>query len=100
MRQSHLEQNLYRSDYTNDLFDQYNKHLGAVRYRILLEVQTKIVPQKVTELLGFRKISLLSPLLTLYKLSKIVKLDWILRTLLLPSKYKKEINDLDDYKSD
>jgi mpaB/rubber oxygenase-like protein len=95
MRQAHLSQNLLRSNYTNDLFNQYRKHLGAVRYRILLEVQTLVAPQKVSELMGFRKISFVSPLLALYKFSKSVKVDWVLRALLLPSKYKKEINALD-----
>jgi len=96
MRQAHLSQNLLRSNYTNDLFNQYSKHLGVIRYRILLEVQTLVAPPRVSELMGFRKISLVSPLLVLYKMSKVVKLDWMLRALLLPSKYKNEINALDN----
>src|SRR5680860_65297 len=70
MRQGHLHQNLKYSNYTNDLFNQFRKHLGEVRYRILLEAQTLVVPQKVRELLNFRKISLLKPLIGLYKLSR------------------------------
>jgi uncharacterized protein (DUF2236 family) len=95
MRQEHLAKNLQHSNYTDDLFGQYRKHLGAIRYRILLEVQTLVVPHTVRKLFGFRKISFLYPLLALYKLTRAVKLDWILRALLLPSKYKKEINALD-----
>ena len=95
MRQGHLSQNLQHSDYTDDLFSQYRKHLGTVRYRILLEAQTLVVPQKVRELLGFRKISLLSLLLGLYKLGRSINLDWLLKLLILPSKYKKEIKALD-----
>ena len=96
MRQGHLAQNLQHSKYTDDLFSQYRKHLGPVRYRILLETQTLVVPQCVHELLGFRKISNLSPLIVFYKLSKRIKIDWLLKSLLLPSKYKKEIKALDN----
>lgn len=95
MRQAHLKQNLRFSNYTSDLFSQYRKHLGAVRYKILLEVQTLVIPQKVRALLGFRKVSLFYPLLALYKVSRIVKMDWLLRELILPAKYKKQIKALD-----
>jgi uncharacterized protein (DUF2236 family) len=95
VRQQHLEQNLERSHYTDDLFQQYRKHLGDMRYNILLEVQTLVAPQRVRELLGFRKISLLYPLLVLYKASRIIHLDWLIRELILPAKYKKQIKALD-----
>lgn len=95
MRQDHLDQNMQHSSYTNDLFRQYRKHLGLVRYKILLETQTLVVPQKVRELLGFRKISLLHPLIALYKVCRSINIDWLLKALILPSKYKKEISALD-----
>lgn len=100
MRQGHLAQDLQHSKYTDDLFNQYRKHLGALRYRILLETQTLVVPQQVRKLLCFRKVSLLSPLLALYKLSKSMNVDWLLKALLLPSKYRKEINALDNLRYD
>ncbi len=96
MRQGHLDQNLQHSHLTKDLFRQYRKHLGAVRYRILLEAQTLVVPPPVRNLLGFRKISFLSPLLGLYKLSRSIKADWLLKALILPSMYKNEIKALDN----
>jgi uncharacterized protein (DUF2236 family) len=96
MRNEHLHQNMLHSKYTDDLFSQYRKHLGAVRYKILLETQTLVVPQKVRDLLGFRKNSLLYPLLVLYKMSRKINLDWLLKALVLPSKYKKEIVALDN----
>lgn len=95
MRQEHLTQNLQHSNFTVDLFRQYRKHLGPVRYRILLETQTRVVPRPVQLLLGFHKISLLYPLLALYKVSRSLKVDWLLKSLILPSKYKKEIEALD-----
>lgn len=95
MRQEHLQQNLQQSHYTKDLFSQYRKHLGLLRYKILLEAQTLVVPQKVRTLLGFRRISFLSPLLGLYKVSRSIKADWLLKAIILPSQYKNEIKALD-----
>lgn len=95
MRQEHLTQHLAHSKYTDDLYSQYKKHLGPLRYRILLETQTLVVPRQVRNLLGFRKQSLLTPLIAFYKISKIIKVDWLLKKLILPSKYKNEIKALD-----
>jgi hypothetical protein len=99
MRQEHLHQNMQRSNYTDDLFSQYRKHLGAMRYRILLEAQKLVVPHKVRELLGLGKISLLHPLVVIYKISRSVNVDWLLKALILPSKYKKEIRALDNVRA-
>ena len=95
MREENLRQNLQHSSYTADLFRQYRKHLGLVRYKILLEAQTLVVPQQVRELLGLRRISLLNPLLQLYKLSRSIQVDWLLKALILPPMYKNEIKALD-----
>jgi hypothetical protein len=97
VRPEHIQQNLEHSLYTDDLFRQYKKHLGIVRYRILLESQILVVPKKVRELLGFRKVSFFAPFIGIYKLSTIVKIDWLLKELILPAKYKKEIKSLDRY---
>ncbi len=95
MRQEHLNQNLEYSDYTKDLFVQYRKELGVVRYRILIEAQTLVVPQRAAELLGLGKVPLLKPLIGLYKLSRSIRLDGFLKELILPAGYKKEIKALD-----
>jgi hypothetical protein len=55
-----------------------------------------VVPQRVRDLLELRKISLLHPLIALYKLSRSLKMDWLLKAIVLPAKYKKEIKALDD----
>lgn len=95
MRQSHLQQDLKNGEFTKDLFSQYRKHLGLIRYRVLLETQLLIVPKHARQLLGFGHFSLLSPLIPTYKISRVIKLDWFLKELLLPSSYKKEIRALD-----
>jgi hypothetical protein len=54
-----------------------------------------VVPEKVRELLGFRKFSLLRPTVPLYKLARKVNLDTVVKAILLPPAYKKEIKALD-----
>jgi hypothetical protein len=54
-----------------------------------------VVPQEVKNLLSLGKVSWLGPLLTVYKLLRKIKLDWFLKSLILPDKYKSEIKDLD-----
>ena len=95
MRQSHLQENMQNSQYTKILYEQYRKHLGIVRYNILLEVQRLIVPQTVSKLLNLKRITYLNSLLALYKLSRIIKMDVLLKALILPSQYKIEISALD-----
>jgi hypothetical protein len=95
VRDAHLEADLQKSDYTADLFKQYKKHLGAMRFRVLLEGQKLVVPQRVKELLNFRDFSLLSPVVPVYKVSRLMKMDWLLKSVLLPSDYKDQINELD-----
>jgi hypothetical protein len=95
MRAEHLQQNLAPSDYTTDLFNQYRKHLGSIRYKLLLEAQLLVVPQRVKELLQKNRRSLLLPVVPLYKLSRKIKLDWALKELLLPPEHKARIKALD-----
>lgn len=95
MRSEHLQQNLRYSHFTKDLYKQYRKHLGPVRYRLLLEAQILVMPKKVKELMNFRRISLLKPVLGMYKLSRRFKMDWLLKSLILPAEYKEEIKGLD-----
>lgn len=94
MRQSHLNQNLYNGECTKDLYKQYRKHLGFVRYQLLIESQILLVPKTVNEFLNFRNTSLLTPFIPLYKLSRDFHLDTLLKEILLPSEYKKEIKAL------
>lgn len=95
VREQHLQHDLIKSPYTDDLFFQYKKSLGSFRFRVLLEGQILVVPKKVAELLRFRKFSLLSPIVPLYKAGRLVKLDAAIKWIILPSEYKKQIQELD-----
>jgi hypothetical protein len=95
MRKDHLENNLQKSHYTIDLYKQYRKHLGPLRYKLLREGQVLVVPPIVRRLLRLKKVSLLSPVLSIYKFSRLLQLDWFLKSLVLPAEYKKRIKSLD-----
>lgn len=96
MRIEHLSEDLNHSHYSDDLFKQYRKHLGSARYLILREAQLSVVPDQVNKLLPFGgRRSMLPPLLIAYKISRILRLNNLLKALILPSKYKKEINQLE-----
>src|SRR5688500_2419 len=91
VREEHLMQDLVKSEYTVDLFRQYKKHLGAMRFKVLIEGQKLVCPPRVKELLHFSDFSLLTPVLPLYKVSRLMKMDWLLKNILLPSDYKDQI---------
>lgn len=91
----HLKNDLLKSLHSIDLFKQYKKHLGGFRYMLLVETQKIVVPGPVRKMLGFKKVSLVRIILPFYKMSRIIKLDTVIRSLLLPAKYKKPINELD-----
>ncbi|HMJ47760.1 MAG TPA: oxygenase MpaB family protein [Ferruginibacter sp.] len=93
-REFHLVHDLVKSGYSLDLFKQYKKHLGSFRYLILLEGQILVAPSKVRQLLHLRSFSLLKPLLPLYKLSRAMKLDGRIKSMMLPGKYKHEIDKI------
>ena len=90
-----LQENFENSEFTKDLFIQYKKHLGIVRYRLLLEAQILMAPKRVKELLNFRSHSFLIAVIPFYRLSRIFKIDYILKELILPKDYKSDIKALD-----
>ena len=96
IREEHLKLNLQVGHYTNDLFVQYRKHLGLLRFRILLEAQSLICPSWVRKLLKFQRGSILIFMVPIYKILRSIRADWFLKKLLLPPGYKNEIRMLDN----
>lgn len=95
VRHEHLKQDLIKSKFTIDLYHQYRKHLGGMRYMILKQVQVMLVPTEVRNLLLLGRIPYLLPVLQLYKFTRLLKLDQILRNSMLPQAYKAQVQDLD-----
>lgn len=95
IREEHLQKDLERSGYTIDLFKQYKKHLGAFRYKLLKEGQIMVIPKRVRELLCFKKYSLMAAVVPVYKFCRRLRLDWVIKSVILPATYKQQIKDLD-----
>ncbi len=95
VREAHMQNDLSKSEYTVDLFRQYKKHLGAVRYKILVQAQLLVVPKRVGRLLELGSFSWLRPAVPLYKFSRKLNLDRFIKNILLPSAYQSQIRQLD-----
>lgn len=95
IRESHLKENLKQSKYTFDLFKKYKKHLGWIRYEVLVEVQKLVVPKHVKKLLYLNDFSLFTIAIPIYKFSRNKEMGKFFKNLLLPSEYKTEIKELD-----
>ncbi|AVI49955.1 DUF2236 domain-containing protein [Pukyongia salina] len=95
VRDAHLNADLVKSHHTTHLFMQYRKQLGATRFKLLKEAQKLVVPAHVRNLLGLNQPSLLSPAVPIYKFSRWMKLDHMVKNILLPSQYRQQINKLD-----
>jgi hypothetical protein len=96
MRPEQLRQNMERSHYTEDLYRQYRKHLGPVRYRILLALQRQLAPPQVRELLRLGESRFLKPPMALYKLIKRLHADWAVKEVLFPPRYKAQFRALEE----
>lgn len=95
IREAHLHADLQQTEHTIDLFKQYKKHLGVIRYKLLMESQKLVVPNHVKVLLQFTNFSFLAPVVPMYKLSRLLKLDSVIKSVLLPASYKDQIKALD-----
>lgn len=93
-REAHLQEDLLNGHFTKDLYLQYKKHLGLTRYLILLECQKLVVPTRVSELLKFGNSAMGKILLNLYLLTRKLRLDGLVKTILLPAEYSQQIYDL------
>jgi hypothetical protein len=56
-----------------------------------------VVPARVKELMHFNHFSVIGPLVPFYKMTRAIKMDWLLKSILLPSAYKDQIKELDLY---
>jgi uncharacterized protein (DUF2236 family) len=93
--EQHQAEHLQNGRLTKDLFKQYRKHLGSLRYRILLESQILVVPHQVARLMHFNRKSLLKILLPFYRFLRKVNLAWKLKQLLVPTQYYPRIRQLE-----
>lgn len=98
-RKTHLENDLAASDFTADLFVQYRKHLGFIRFQLLLQAQHLVCPPRVKNLLKFKSIVWLKPILSIYKMARLIKIHSPFKSAILPADYRDQIKDLDVMRS-
>ena len=94
-RAAHLARDLARSPYTADLYRQYRRHLGPLRYWLVLEAQRLVCPPPVRRLLRRGRASWLPLLLPLYRRTRHLRPSQWAREALLPAEYKAQIQALD-----
>ncbi|MBC3785251.1 oxygenase MpaB family protein [Spirosoma utsteinense] len=94
-RQTHLDQDLVRSEFTDKLFRRYREQLGSWRYGLLRQAQAVLVPEQVRQQLGLPRKPLLAYSIGLYKLLNALKLRSAVQRVLLPTEYLGQIRRLD-----
>lgn len=94
-REKHLSEGLIQSRFTIDLYKQYRKHLGAMRYLILKQAQVLVAPNCVKRLLSLGNIQWLMPVVWLYKLFRKLRLENLLKLAILPPHYVTQVKALD-----
>jgi len=94
-REHHLCRDLAYSEYSARLFGQYRKHLGAWRYGLLLRVQALLVPHQVRNLLHANPPKLRAQLASTYGVMKRLKLQPLVRRILVQPRYWREVQMLD-----
>lgn len=99
LRDQHMKNDLIKSQYTDDLLRQYKKHLGKFRFLLLTGVQQVIVPGHVRKLLGMTRIPWILPVLWIYKVFRLFRLDWFMKSLILPASYRQQVKELDVMKN-
>ncbi|MBS1525100.1 MAG: DUF2236 domain-containing protein [Bacteroidetes bacterium] len=94
-RTQQLNKNLYFSKFTPDLYKQYRKHLGAIRFFVLKEAQLLVAPRQVSQKLSLGRVKWLLPALILYKFFRVLKLEHIPKKAIMPPKYAARVDALD-----
>lgn len=91
-RQTHLRQDIVFSKHTALLYAQYRKRLGEWRYRILLQVQGELAPERVLRLLRLRRSAIFSALVGGYGYLMAPELKPLVRRLLVQPRYWGEVD--------
>lgn len=90
-----LRANLTYSSYTKDLFAQYRKHLGLVRYFIVVEIQKRLVPDEVKKMLGYKHSIFVSAVIPFYRVIRKFPIHIRAILLLVPARFKEKVWNMD-----
>lgn len=95
MHQHQLQSDYEKTKYSIDLYQQYKKHLGPIRYRLLIGAQKLVITPHIRQLCGFSNINWLRPVVPVYKLGRKLHLGMAIQSLLIPRAYIKQVRALD-----
>ena len=94
-RARHLARDLAPSRYTADLYRQYRRHLGPLRYGLLRAGQGLVVPPLVRAQLRLGRGAALRPVLAGYRATRHLAASQWLKNALLPAAYRARVRALD-----
>ncbi|OON69304.1 oxygenase MpaB family protein [Hymenobacter sp. CRA2] len=95
VRAQHLADDMAPSRYTADLYHQYRRHLGPVRYHLLRHAQGLVTPEPVRQMLTLGSGAALRPIIFVYRRVGDFALSQWARVSLLPAAYRAQIAALD-----
>jgi len=87
-RKNTLEKNFRISNYTHDLFKQYKNHLGCIRYLLLKQIQSVLLPQTLAKKLRLNSSKWIGAIIKFYKYCKYLHVESRLVSMLLPTQFK------------
>ena len=94
-REHHMHRDLENGEGTDALYSAYRIHLGSLRYRLLLRIQSILAPSHVLGLLGLTPARWLRSMVRLYPLLVRMRLRPLLQRLLVPSALLPAVRELD-----
>jgi uncharacterized protein (DUF2236 family) len=94
-RARHLENDLVHGPGTDALHARYREHLGAWRYRLLLRIQSIMVPERVLALMQRRRSSWLRPVIRVYPLFVRLGMRAVIQRVLMPARHLGAVRGLD-----
>ncbi|HEY9534089.1 MAG TPA: oxygenase MpaB family protein [Mucilaginibacter sp.] len=92
--QQHLENDTICSRFTTDLYLQYRKHLGPIRFFLLKRVQALLAPTRVKQMLKLDEPGVVMLLLNVYKVLRRLSIGNLLIESLLPLKYIAQVRQI------
>ncbi len=95
MHRQQLQTDYEKTNYSIDLYKQYRKHLGSIRFRLLVEAQKLVITPRIRELCGFSNANWLRPVVPVYKLARKLHMGAAIQNMLIPKAYIKQVKALD-----
>ena len=94
-RRAHMEQDLAYGRHTALLYESYRRHLGALRYQLLLQTQALLVPERVRGLLSLNESAVFSAAVEVFASLPAPGLRALVRRVLLQPRYWGDVAELE-----